>query len=30
MHSLNRLSTTPHGALGPFELWFRAAVELTP
>jgi ketosteroid isomerase-like protein len=27
-HSLNRLSTTPHGAPGPFELWFRATVGL--
>jgi ketosteroid isomerase-like protein len=27
-HSLNRLSTTPHGAPQKFELWFRATVCL--
>jgi ketosteroid isomerase-like protein len=27
-HSLNRLSTTPHGATEKFDLWFRATVCL--
>jgi uncharacterized protein (TIGR02246 family) len=27
-HSLNRLSTTPHGMPEPFTLWFRATVGL--